>query len=125
VLLVSGAACTPEDRQSDEDAVDRAFRERQSGIVVEVSGTVTRQLADDVDGSRHQRFVIELQSGHTLLISHNIDLAVRVPVKVGDHVYVRGRYEWNDKGGVVHRTHHDPQGRRPGGWIRHHKRSYR
>ena len=65
------------------------------------------------------------QSGHTLLISHNIDLAVRVPVHIGDRVDVRGRYEWNDRGGVIHWTHHAPQGRRPGGWIRHHKRTYR
>ena len=124
-LLLVGSACVSTERQSGEAIVEQAFRDRQSGIVVELSGTVTRKLTDDVEGSRHQRFVIELPSGHTLLVSHNIDLAARVPVQVGNRVDLRGQYEWNDRGGVIHWTHHDPQGRRRGGWIRHHKRSYR
>jgi hypothetical protein len=36
-----------------------------------------------------------------------------------------GQYEWNDRGGVVHWTHLDPAGKRPGGWLRHERRVYR
>ncbi|QOY51204.1 DUF3465 domain-containing protein [Candidatus Sulfurimonas baltica] len=39
------------------------------------SGDVIRVLSDDNTGSRHQRFIIRLSSGQTLLIAHNIDLA--------------------------------------------------
>lgn len=113
------------DRVAGEIAVVAAFRERRSGLVVEVEGTVERELEDDLRGSRHQRFVLRLFGGHTLLIAHNIDLAPRVPVASGDAVAVRGEYEWSERGGVLHWTHHDPGGQRAGGWIRHGGREYR
>ena len=30
-----------------------------------------------------------------------------------------------ERGGVLHWTHHDPDGRRPGGWLEHEGRRYR
>jgi hypothetical protein len=105
--------------------VETAFIEQRSGQWVETSGQVARLLADDNEGSRHQRFILDLGSGHTLLVSHNIDLARRLPVTPGDQVALRGRYEWNARGGVVHWTHHDPDGRLQGGWILHEGTRYR
>jgi hypothetical protein len=106
-------------------SVERLFAGQRSNVFVELEGSVTRVLADDLQGARHQRFIVELPSGHTVLVVHNIDLAPRVPVNHGDAVEVRGEYEWNDRGGVVHWTHRDPQGRKVGGWIRHSGREYR
>ncbi|UGB37674.1 DUF3465 domain-containing protein [Frateuria soli] len=84
------------------------------------SGIVTRILPDDEQGSRHQRFILRLPSGQTLLIAHNIDLAPRVSdLEVGDRVEYRGEYQSNPKGGVVHWTHRDPAGRHAAGWLRH------
>ena len=108
-----------------EAAIAEAFRERRSGEMVEAEGRVERLLADDLEGSAHQRFIVRLAGGQTVLISHNIDLAPRVPAATGDRIAFRGQYEWNDRGGVVHWTHHDPRGRRPGGWLRHADRTYR
>ncbi len=105
-------------------SVEQAYAERMSGVWMEVEGEVSRVLSDDLQGSRHQRFIVELASGHTLLVAHNIDLAQRVPLDRGDRVEMYGEYEWNDRGGVLHWTHHDPQGRRSGGWIRHDGRTY-
>lgn len=102
-----------------------AFREHRSGVVVEISGVVSRKLPDDLEGSRHQKFILRLPDDLTVLVSHNIDLSERIPVSLGDRLELRGQYEWSDRGGVVHWTHHDPQGRRPGGWIRHRDRIYR
>ncbi|MEZ4332170.1 MAG: DUF3465 domain-containing protein [Myxococcota bacterium] len=99
------------------DRIARAFDQRESGFMVTVEGRVERRLADDRDGSRHQRFLLRLANGHTLLVAHNIDLAERVPVEHGDRLRLRGQYEWNERGGVLHWTHHDPDGRHPGGWI--------
>lgn len=97
----------------------------QSGDQVRGSGRVTRVLADDNNGSRHQRFIVEVAAGRTVLIAHNIDLAPRVPsISVGDTVSFYGEYEWNDRGGVIHWTHHDPRGSHPGGWIEHQGRRY-
>ncbi|MGH0032174.1 MAG: DUF3465 domain-containing protein [Myxococcota bacterium] len=103
----------------DDAVVERAFRERRSDLWVELAGTVEKKLRDDRDGSRHQKFILRLASGRTLLVAHNIDLADRVPLARGDTVLLRGEYEWNERGGVVHWTHHDPEGRREGGWIEH------
>ena len=97
----------------------------RSGQQVEGRGTVTRVLSDDSDGSRHQRFILRIASGRTLLVAHNIDLAPRLPsLKTGDTVAFYGEYEWNDKGGVIHWTHRDPQGRHVAGWLEHDGRRY-
>lgn len=87
---------------------------------------MVRLLADDHSGSRHQRFIVRLDSGRTLLLSHNVDLAPRIEaLRIGDAVAFRGEYQWNERGGVVHWTHDDPDGRHPGGWVQHGGRVYR
>lgn len=107
-------------RDAGDKVFASAFAEHRGNFVAEGSGTVTRVLSDDNNGSRHQRFIVALESGQTLLISHNIDLAPRVDgLSVGDIVSFKGEYEWNDKGGVVHWTHHDPAGKHQAGWLRH------
>ena len=108
------------------NAVAPLYEAERSGEVIEGSGTVERLLTDDRQGSQHQRFILRLGSGHTVLVAHNIDLAPRVAgVAVGDRVEFRGQYEWNAQGGVIHWTHHDPAGRRPGGWLQHDGSTYR
>jgi len=103
----------------------KAFAAQKSGFQVEGQGTVRRLLPDDTDGGRHQRFIIRLGSGQTLLVAHNIDLAPRiVGLRDGDSVLFNGEYEWNSQGGVIHWTHRDPDGRHVDGWIKHGGRTY-
>lgn len=102
---------------SGEAEIEAAFENRRSGFMVDLRTVVAKKLPDDNDGSRHQRFLVRLSSGHTVLVAHNIDLAPRVPLQKGDEVRIRGQYEWNERGGVLHWTHHDPDGRRAGGSI--------
>lgn len=95
------------------------------GQQVQGRGLVLRVLSDDNEGSRHQRFILELSSGRTVLVAHNIDLAPRIPgLENGDAVSFYGEYETNDRGGVIHWTHHDPQGRHPDGWLEHEGKRY-
>ena len=105
--------------------VEQAYTQKRSDIFLEATGTVIKSLTDDNKGARHQRFLLRLASGHTVLIVHNIDLVARVPVQQGDTVQVRGEYVWNAKGGLIHWTHHDPQGRLAGGWIQWQGKVYR
>lgn len=112
-------------RSSSSNAIESAFNEQKSGVQVQGEGVVSKILADDNDGSRHQRFILSLPSGQTLLIAHNIDVAPRIAaLKPGDSIAFNGVYEWNAKGGVVHWTHHDPGGRHPTGWLRHGGQTY-
>jgi hypothetical protein len=103
----------------------RLLERRDSGEWIQGAGTVARLLGDDHDGSRHQRFVPDMRNRQTLLIAHNIDLAARIPIGMGDKISFRGMYEWNDLGGLVHWTHHDPMGMHEGGYIEFRSQRYR
>jgi hypothetical protein len=128
-FLIIGAspdAATERRTAVDDDPIARAFANRESDIQVEGEGTVTRLLPDDLNGSRHQRFIVQLASGQTVLVSHNIDLAPRIDgLETGDSVRFNGEYVWNEKGGVIHWTHHDPRGRHVAGWVIHNGKTYK
>jgi molybdopterin converting factor small subunit len=101
------------------------FANHQSGSQIGGQGVVIKLLSDDIEGSKHQRFILRLASGQTILVAHNIDLAPRVTsLEEGDTVQFFGQYEWNEKGGVVHWTHRDPGGSHEGGWLQHRGNMY-
>ncbi len=103
-----------------ESSVSSAYQARTSNVQVRSIGTVIKILADDNKGARHQKLIVKLASGQTVLIAHNIDLARRInSINIGDSIEFYGEYEWNTKGGIVHWTHHDPAGRHKDGWLKH------
>jgi len=107
------------------DAISQAINQHRSNVQVQGSGIVARILPDDGEGLKHQRFIVRLASGQTILIAHNIDLAPHIAsLAEGDRIDFKGEYEWNDKGGVIHWTHHDPQSRHQAGWIKHAGKTY-
>ncbi len=109
----------------DDSSFARAYRHRAAGLEIEGHGTVSKLLTDDTDGARHQRFIVRLDSGQTLLVTHNIDVAPRIgSLRVGDTVSFKGEYEWNAQGGLIHWTHHDPTGSHVAGWIKHGGQTY-
>ena len=111
--------------EKSNNEIQTAYENRRSSVQVKGNGTVIRILRDDNEGSRHQRFILRLSSGLTLLVAHNIDLAPRISsISNGDDVQFYGEYEWNNKGGVMHWTHHDPKGSHVGGWLKHKGRTY-
>ena len=119
--LVSLAAGT----SPPEATAAQAFEAHQSDVLITGEGVVFRVLRDDTRGDQHQRFILRLADGQTLLVAHNIDLAPRLDgLKRGATVRFRGEYVWNAKGGVLHWTHHDPRGRHPGGFLEYDGRRY-
>ncbi len=61
-----------------------------------------------------------LKNGLSILVAHNIDFSTKIEEfkKEIDIVEFNGEYEcYNEKGGVLHWTHHDPQNRHENGWL--------
>lgn len=99
--------------------VAQLYADKAYQVEVEDTGRVVKLLADDTNGLKHQKFLVKVASGQTLLFAHNIDLAKRIDeIAVGDTIAFRGEYVYNPKGGVVHWTHQDPSGHHPAGWIK-------
>ena len=97
--------------------VEEAFEKNVSDIPLTIEGQVTEILADDTGDTPHQRFIVTIHSGHTVLVAHNLERAYRVPVKIDDRVEVHGTYVWNKYGGIIHNTHHSDAGEHEDGWI--------
>jgi len=121
LLVACGASSQP-----DDAAIASDFQNHQSNVEVTADGTVVRVLSDQSGSSGvHERFIVLLSSGGiTVLIEHNVSIGQRVPVADGDHVVVHGEYVWNDQGGLIHFTHHDPQGTHEGGYIQDNGQTY-
>ena len=91
--------------------------QRHHAAEVTVIGTVVGVLPDGTgpDGP-HERF--QLQVGSAVVeIDHNLTLARRAPVFVGETVEVHGQFEPDPDRPVIHYTHH-ATGRHEGGWIK-------
>ena len=107
------------------EIVNQAYDNHQSDVQVTGSAIVIKLLPDDTKGSRHQKFILKLTAGRTLLVAHNIDLAPKITsLKKGDTVQFNGEYEWNSKGGILHWTHRDPKGKHVTGWLKHKGKTY-
>jgi len=110
---------------NDDEKIQQAFRQQKSDIQVQSSGRVKAILPDDNNGSRHQKFILELDHGQTVLVAHNIDLSPRLDdLKQDEIIQFYGEYEYSQQGGVIHWTHRDPQQRHADGWLKYKGRTY-
>ncbi|HEY9730602.1 MAG TPA: DUF3465 domain-containing protein [Drouetiella sp.] len=111
----NGSVAPGEQVNGDAQVLEAQDRHRKK-IEVTFTAPVKKLLEDDTKGIDHQRFLVELSNGSTVLVAHNTDLAPPVPVHEGDLVTMHGEYIWNRKGGVLHYTHHSTT-RHESGWI--------
>ena len=130
LALITAGACrsaSPAEKvASDNAAVKAAFERHADAVQVTANGAIDRVLADqDGPSGPHQRFIVRLPDvGMTLLVEHNLSLAPRVPVVLGEPVVVHGEYIWNSQGGLVHFTHDDADRSHEGGYIVYGGRRY-
>lgn len=104
--------------------IEQAFAAKKSDVQVSGKGIVIKLLNDDRHAAQHQKFLVKINAKQTLLFAHNIDLAAKIPLQVGDEISFSGEYVYNPKGGIVHWTHHDPQGQHIAGWVMAHGQKY-
>lgn len=109
---------------STNATLEQAFAAKKSGVQVSGKGVVIKLLASDTQGSQHQKFLVKINPEQTLLFAHNIDLAAKIPLQVGDEITFSGEYVYNPKGGIMHWTHRDPHGHHPAGWVMLHGAKY-
>jgi len=109
-------------RISAEKRPERArcvFASFKDGEWVTGWGRIKKILPDDTVPPCHQRFLLVDPTGETLLIANNIDRWPRLAdIHVGDIVEFKGEFKDGERGYLVHWTHPDTSGRRPGGYVR-------
>lgn len=96
-----------------------AAQESNRGVnFVEVKDVkVVRLLKDDLFGSKHQKWVVQLANGREVAAVYNIDVTPRIPLKVGDLISMGGQYIYDRGGGLIHWLHEDRRARRPNGYV--------
>jgi hypothetical protein len=125
-VLVSATACGSP-TSADNAAVCSAYQAGHSHVEVVADGTVTRVLGTRPGvESPHEGFLFRLGSGCSLVVrvESNVDFTGAIPLDRGQHVVVKGEYEYYPRGGVIHWTHRDPRGRHEGGWVQAGGRMY-
>lgn len=101
----------------DQSQLLQAQANQAKKVEIIFSARVKKILPDDTKGLPHQRLLLSVENGSTVLLAHDIKYAPKVPVQVGDMLVIKGEYIWNRKGGVVHWTHHSDSPRHEGGYI--------
>jgi hypothetical protein len=112
----------PSSQSRNNNELTNLIKNKQSNKIITINAKVINILSDDRQGDKHQRLILKVGK-HTLLLAHNIDLAPRVPVKKGETIQVKGEYEWNEKGGVIHWTHRS-NNNHANGWIMYNNKKY-
>lgn len=79
------------------------------GSVLETLGT------RDTRSGTHEGFVVLTREHRHVRIEENTGITGPIPLHLGEPVAVQGQYACDD--GVVHWTHHDPEGRHWEGFI--------
>ncbi len=82
----------PGESDAGDAAVIKAQKKHKRKVELTLTAPVKELLPPDTDGSPHQRFLLELSNGTTVLVAHNTDLAPEVPIHVGDLLTLHGEY---------------------------------
>ena len=117
LALLALGSCTP---GPDDVALCQAIASRASGAEVIADGTVAQLLGTATGPSgAHEGFILRLRSGcaATLRVETNVAFTGPIPLHPGERVVVKGEYDHDPDGDVIHFTHSELHGRHPGGYV--------
>lgn len=104
----------------------QAYQNHASGLQLSIEGKVTYLFSGADAGAGYQKFTVQLGSGQSVIVIHNIQSgSVIEGLGIGDDVEVFGEYVWAPEGGIIQRTHQDPDGGYQAGWVKYKGRIYR
>ncbi len=115
--LLALCACTP---GPNDGLVCNAYARQHSRVEVIADGSVVRLLGTQLGPSGpHEGFLLRLRRGCalTVRVETSVDFTGPIPLRVGDIVVVKGEYEYDALGGVIHFTHRELYGRHAGGYV--------
>ena len=113
VLLAIALSGCGGDAQTNE-SLEAAFAEARSGVWIQASGEVVRQLGST---GPEQRFQVRISENLTIILLRDTRAASPVEAQSGDRVTFHGRYDFHGGGGSVSQTHADASQPGGGGWI--------
>lgn len=122
LLLVALAGCASGggDDTSNAGVCDAAAR-GASHVEVTASGTVVRVLGVARGRSdAHEGFLMRVECAQPVIVrvEANTSFTGTFALQRGTNASVKGEYETDPRGGVIHWTHRDPRGRHPDGYVR-------
>jgi Protein of unknown function (DUF3465) len=106
--------------QPDNAHVCALYASGSSDAEVVAQGTVLGVLGTrNGPSGNHEGFLLKLtqQCDLMLRVETNVDITGPVPLRAGQTVTVKGQFEDDASGGVIHWTHHDPSGRHVAGYV--------
>jgi len=118
--LLCAASCAGKPEQPDNAHICELYASGAGGAEVIGQGTVAAALGTSNGPSgEHEGFLLKLHGQCDLLlrVETNTGITGPVPLHAGENVVVKGQYEDDATGGVIHWTHHDPAGRHVAGYV--------
>lgn len=104
--------------QPDDAAIVQAQAAQAQKVELTVTAPVLKLLREENYREPHQRFLLSLSNGTTVLVANDLKYGTYVPnLRPGALLRLHGEYIWNEKGGVLHWTHLSDEPRHESGYI--------
>ena len=101
----------------DDAQIIQAQSQQARKVEVTVVAPIEKLLREEDYREPHQRFLLVLSNGTTVLVANDLKYGTFAPVQAGNIVRIHGEYIWNERGGVLHWTHKSDEPNHEGGYI--------
>lgn len=101
----------------DDGQIIQAQSQQARKVELTVTAPIKKLLREEDYREPHQRFLLILSNGTTVLVANDLKYGTFAPVQEGNVVRIHGEYIWNEKGGVLHWTHKSDEPNHESGYI--------